>query len=107
MFHDYQAQRAETFDSFVELRKLAGLPQTARVNFLFIAEEIEPSWAPCARALQARGFETNRDDDDETLIAQTGLIEISPETIWQYERQATEIALSYAFYPDGWELVEE
>jgi hypothetical protein len=32
---------------------------------------------------------------------------IEAETVWHWERIATEIVLPFEFYPDGWELADE
>tara|TARA_R110002096_G_scaffold193939_5_gene375872 strand:- start:224 stop:547 length:324 start_codon:yes stop_codon:yes gene_type:complete len=107
MTHDFKAQRAETFETFVEIGQIDDLPKTAVVNFLFLADETDAPFAACETALQTKGFATRRDEDGETLEARIGPMAISAETIWEQEQAATEIALKFGFDPDGWELVEE
>jgi len=106
MTHDYRAQRAETFETFVEIGKIDDLPKQAVVNFLFLADDLDAPFAKAEKALQAKGFVTRRDDDGETLEARTGVMEISAEAIWAQEQGATEAVLPFGFEPDGWELVE-
>ena len=106
MSHDYKAQQAETFETFDEIGKIDDLPKRAVVNFLFLAEEVEPPFAAAEKALTAAGFITRQDEDGETLEARTGEMEISAAAIWAAEKRATEIALKFGFDPDGWELVE-
>lgn len=106
MTHDYAAQRAETFETFDEIGGIADLPERAVVNLLFLADDVDPPFAACEKALRAKGFETRQDEDGETLEARFGPISITAESIWAIEKQATEIALPFGFEPDGWELVE-
>ncbi|MDZ4094106.1 MAG: hypothetical protein U1D35_04250 [Paracoccaceae bacterium] len=104
MSHDYEAQRAETFESFAALGNRAALPNHAVVDFQFYPDDKDANWAACENALRAKGFRTKRFEDEDTLEASFGPIEVMPESIWHYERQATEIAIAYGFDPDGWVL---
>lgn len=106
MTHDYNAQRAETFETFVEIGKIEDLPKRAVVNFLFLADDLDAPFAACEKALKSLGFTTRLDEDGETLEARIGPVDISAETIWGHEKRATEIAVKFGFEPDGWELVE-
>lgn len=105
MSHDYKAQKAETFDSFEAFAKDA--PKVATISYQFYPEDVDAKWDAVQKALEARGFRTHRDDDDELLDAEIGPLKISAETIWQHEQIATEIALKFDFIPDGWGLLEE
>ncbi len=107
MSHDYAAQRAETFETFVELRQQGGLPERAVVHFLFYAEDTEPDWAAVEKALTARGFVVERDEEEGMIDAAFGPMDVTPEAIWDQERIATEIALASDFYPDGWDMLED
>lgn len=106
MSHDFGAQKRETFDSFTEMKKAgAQLPATSVVEFYLLAEDDAAKWGPCEKALQAAGFDTARDEDDETLIVTTkDELRITAETIWAVEEKITEIALKFEFVPDGWEF---
>lgn len=106
MKHDYEGQKAETFDTFDELRKSgAGLPAFSRLEVYLLAEGREAAWGEAEKALRLKGFLTERDADGETLIVSTSKpIAIAPETIWTVEREITEITLKYDFQPDGWEF---
>lgn len=106
MSHDYKAQQAETFETFVEIGKIDDLPKRAVVNFLFLADEVDAPFAAAEKALTAAGFVARQDEDGETLEARTGEMDISAASIWAEEKRATEIALKFGFDPDGWELVE-
>jgi hypothetical protein len=106
MSHDYKAQEAETFETFVEIGKIDDLPKRAVVNFLFLADELDAPFAAAEKALKAAGFTPRQDEDGETLEARTEVMEISAAAIWAQEKRATEIALKFGFDPDGWELVE-
>lgn len=105
MSHDYKAQKAETFESFAAFA--AEAPATATIAYQFYPEDIDANWDGLQQALEARGFRTRRDDDDELLDALIGPLRISAETIWQHEKIATEIALKFDFTPDGWGLMED
>lgn len=103
MTHDYAFQRRETFDTFRESKGVK-LPARAVVDFAFYVEVEDANWNACEAALKAKGYSVSRLDDGETLIASIGPIPISAEEIWKYEEVATQIAVKYDFYPDGWEL---
>lgn len=105
MAHNYDAQRRETFDTFRDMPKGQKLPETAVVDFLFFVEELDANWAAFQKALRGRGFATKKDGD--TLIASYGPMPVTAEAIWQQERAATELAIAYDFYPDGWDLGED
>ncbi len=103
MSHDFAFQRRETFDTFRESKGVK-LPARAVVDFAFFAEIDDADWPGITRALEARGYRISRPDEDETLIASVGPIQISAEEIWKWEEIATQIAVGFEFYPDGWEL---
>lgn len=105
MAHDFAAQRRETFETFTALPKGQSLPETAVVDFLFFLEELDANWKAFEKALRAKGFTTRRDQDH--LIASFGPMPVTPDAIWDKEKQATELALAYDFYPDGWDLGED
>lgn len=102
MAHDYDTQRRETFDTFREMPKGEVLPTHAEIDFLFFPEDEGADYAALEKALKARGFRISR--DEELLVATKGPMPVTPEAIWAEERQATEIALKFDFYPDGWDL---
>lgn len=101
MRHNFEAQRRETFDTFREMPKGQKLPDRAPVDFLFLPEEEDARYDALSKALRAKGFDVARDDD---LLVATQTLAIKPEAIWEAERLATEIALGFDFYPDGWDL---
>ena len=41
-------------------------------------------------------------------VSSSGVVRgaIEAETVWQWERLATECVLPFEFYPDGWELAD-
>lgn len=103
MTHDYAYQRRETFDTFRESKGVK-LPERAVIDYAFFAEIEAADFAGLEKALQEKGFRTQRLDDDETLIASVGPIPVTADDIWKYEELATRIAVGFDFYPDGWEL---
>ncbi len=105
MSHDYKAQQAETFESFESFAAQA--PEVAVITYQFYPEDVDANWDGVEKALQAKGFRTTRDEDDELLDVEIGPLKISAATIWQHEKIATEIALKFDFTPDGWGLIEE
>ncbi|MEO8242577.1 MAG: ribonuclease E inhibitor RraB [bacterium] len=105
MAHDYAAQRRETFDTFKSIPRGQKLPETAVVDFLFFVEEEDANWGGFQKALKGRGFQTRR--DGENLIATYGPMPVTAEAIWEQEKAATELAIAYDFYPDGWDLGED
>ncbi len=103
--HDYREQRAETFETFATVSRGVKLPKSAVVVYEFIAEEVDTDWAAVKKALQAKGFTVQYSGD--VLQARVGPIGIDAETVWHWERIATEAALPFEFYPDGWELADD
>lgn len=100
--HDFREQRADTFETFAKVGRGVKLPKTAVVVYEFVAEEVDTAWAAAEKALRAKGFKTSHAGD--VLQARIGPITIDAETVWQWERLATEIVLPFLFEPDGWEL---
>ncbi|MFC3181113.1 hypothetical protein [Cypionkella sinensis] len=100
--HDFREQRADTFETFAKVGRGVKLPKTAVVVYEFVAEEVDTAWAAAEKALRAKGFKTSHSGD--VLQARIGPIAIDAETVWQWERLATEIVLPFQFEPDGWEL---
>ena len=80
------------------------VPERAVVDFAFFVEENDADWAGFERTLRAKGFKVRRLGDGETVLASIGPIAVTADEIWRWEEQATEIALKFDFYPDGWEL---
>lgn len=106
MTHDFESQRRETFDTFDELKKQGqSLPKTSVLEVYLLAEGAEANWGAAEKALRAKGFSTERDVEGETLIVATkAAIQISPDAIWQVEKEISAIGLAYDFAPDGWEF---
>ena len=102
IMHDYREQRADTFETFAKVGRGVKLPKTAVVVYEFVAEEVDTKWAEVEKALRAKGFKTHHKGD--ILEARIGPIAIDAESVWHWERIATEIVLPYEFYPDGWAL---
>ncbi len=105
MTHNFESQRKDTYATFAQSKGVK-LPKEAVIDFIFFIEELDANWAALEKAMQAAGFKTRRLPDNETLIASYGPMPVTPEAIWQQERESTSIALKYEFYPDGWELAE-
>lgn len=103
MSHNYAAQKKETYDTFRQSKGVK-LPKSAVVEYAFFVEELDADWAGFEQKLKAKGYRVKRLKDNETLIASYGPIEINADEVWRWESKATEIALEYDFYPDGWEL---
>lgn len=106
MKHDYEGQKSETFDTFEELKAQGQvLPETSVLEVYLLAEGAEANWSGAEKALSAKGFATERDDEGDTLIVATkAAIRISAASIWEIEKQVTDIGLKFDFVPDGWEF---
>lgn len=102
MTHDYREQRADTFETFASAGRGTKIPKMAVVIYQFVAEEVDTRWSAVEKALRAKGFRTS--NDGEVLEARIGPIAITAESVWHWERLATEIVLPFEFFPDGWEL---
>ena len=100
--HDFRTQKDDTFETFRQIDKGFKLPKTGMVIYIFVAEEVAPKWAAVEKALRAAGFDTRNDGD--VLEARVGPISIDPDTIWHWEKLATEIVLPFEFWPESWEL---
>lgn len=108
MTHNYDLQKRETFETFEQAAaNRVKLPATSVVEFIFIIEELDANWDAFEKALRAKGFRTRREPDGETMIVIRGPMPVTPDAIWTQEKLATEIALSFEFYPGGWDLGEE
>ena len=105
MAHDYAAQRRETFETFAQVPKAEKLPEVAVVDFLFFVEELDANWAGFQKALAAKGFKVARDGD--LVVASFGPMPVTAEAVWEREKLATELAIAFDFYPDGWDLGED
>lgn len=103
MTHNFETQRRDTYASFKNIQGMK-LPREAVVEFLFFVEELDANWTALEKALQTAGFATKRLADGISLVASYGPMPVTPEAIWQQEREATSLALKHDFYPDGWEL---
>jgi hypothetical protein len=103
--HDYRTQKADTFETFATVSRGVKLPKQAVVVYEFVAEEVDTKWALVEKALRAKGFRTHHNGD--VLEARIGPIAIDAETVWLWEKIATEIVLPFEFFPDGWELGDE
>ncbi len=103
--HDYRAQRADTFETFAMVGRGVKLPKTSVVVYEFVAEEVDTKWAEVEKALRAKGFKTHHKGD--VLEARIGPITIDAETVWHWEKIATDIVLPFEFFPDGWELADD
>jgi hypothetical protein len=105
MMHDFREQRADTFQTFATVSRGVKLPKESVVVYEFVAEEVDTKWAAVEKELRAKGFKASHTGD--VLQARIGPITIEAETVWHWERIATEIVLPYEFYPDGWELADD
>src|SRR5690606_17159507 len=103
MKHNYAAQKKETYDTFRQSQGVK-LPQTAVVEYAFFVEELDADWAGFEQKLKAKGVKTKRLKDNAPRLASVGPIAVNADEIWRWESKATEIALEFDFYPDGWEL---
>ncbi|MDQ2064876.1 ribonuclease E inhibitor RraB [Xinfangfangia sp. CPCC 101601] len=103
MKHNYSAQKKETYDTFRQSKGVK-LPQRAVVDYAFFVEELDANWNGFEQALKAKGYKVKRLNDNETVIASYGPIEFNADEVWRWESRATEIALEFDFYPDGWEI---
>jgi Regulator of ribonuclease activity B len=103
MRHNFAAQRKDTFDTFRQSKGVK-LPEKAVVDYAFFVEENDADWAGFERVLKAKGFRVKRLKDGETVIASVGPIAVTADEVWRWEEIATDVALKFDFYPDGWEL---
>jgi len=103
MSFDFAAQKAETFATFAEIQAQADVPETADVDYMFVATD-GADWGAFETALDMAGFDAERelDNDEPYLVAILADQPISALTIWMGEDMASKIALKHGFTPDGW-----
>ncbi|WP_458789915.1 ribonuclease E inhibitor RraB [Yoonia sp. MH D7] len=106
MTHDFAAQKAETYAVFADIQSQSDLPDFTDVDYMFAAGAAA-DWDGFEAALDAAGFDTEREDDNGTpyLVAILADQPISALTIWMGEEMATKIAFNHGFTPDGWGLM--
>ena len=105
MKHDFEDQRRETFETFEAIQADNDLPETSIVEFYLLAEDKGCDWSGAERALKTAGYDTERDEEGDTLIVATRkALRIDPATLWAEEKKVTEIGLKFDFVPDGWEF---
>ena len=106
MTHDFAAQKVETYDVFAEIQNSSDLPETSDIDYMFEASE-GADWDGFEAALDAAGYDTEREDGDGTPYLVAILVDqpISALTIWMGEEMATKIAMQHGFSPDGWGLL--
>ena len=102
MNHDFDGQKAETFDVFAELSRKHPLPAEAALDFQFIPGEGEADWMAFEEAAKALGHEVRRYEDEDWIEVTTGPLALSAASIWAHERVLTQMALDTGFLPDGW-----
>lgn len=105
MKHDFEEQRRETFETFEAILADNDVPERSVVEFYLLAEDKGCNWAGAEKALQSAGYDTERDEEGDTLIVATrNELRIDPQTLWVEEKKITEIGLKFDFVPDGWEF---
>ena len=105
--HDFASQRAETYETYAQLRAEGVLPDEADVDYFLVPETPQADWQPLAEALSHDGFDCAWVDDDGDapyLVARLPDQIISAGGIWIGEDTATRKALAHGFRPDGWGL---
>lgn len=103
MDHDFEQQKQETFWVWDDIRKSnPDLPSEIDLDIQFIPSSSKSNGAVLKTALEEIGFEVVFYQDDPTVEAKMLCVEASAEAIWEQEQQASQIALSYGFKPDGW-----
>jgi len=105
MDHDYEDQKAETYQIFGQIKGKHSLPATAVVEYQFIPMEGEADWKAFSKAAKAAGYSTAEFPDEDYIEISTAPITLDAETIWQHEKALTEMALDTGFDPDGWGFV--
>ncbi|MBP0482345.1 ribonuclease E inhibitor RraB [Sagittula salina] len=112
--HDFNAQRAETRETYTELRDGPGLPEFADVDYFLVPASEGSDWLSLADALSKEGYdcewiepaaEDGEEEDGNYLIATLADQMISADSIWVGEELATRIGLEHGFTPDGWGLL--
>lgn len=103
MTHDYKAQKAETYAVFADLQAKVDMPDTADIDYMFVAGPAA-DWDALEKALDEAGLDAERETDNAApyLVAILCDQPISALTIWMGEEMATKIALQHGFTPDGW-----
>lgn len=104
MSHDPVAQRAETYAVFADIQAEADLPDTADIDYAFVAQG-GADWDAAEAALTEAGFECARTPDEDGTAYLAVRLPDQPVTamaIWLGEEAATQLLLAHGFLPDGW-----
>ena len=102
MDHDFDAQREETQWVWNDLSAKEDLPNSAVIELQFVPGASSADWESFEKRLAQAGYKFTRYEDGSTLETSIGPIKLSFETIWHYEREATQMAIDCGFRPDGW-----
>lgn len=102
MSHDFDSQRAETFDTFGQLSRKHRLPAEAALDFQFVPVDGKADWPAFEAAAKALGHATRRYEGGDCIEVTTGPVPLDAATIWTHERALTEAALETGFAADGW-----
>ncbi|MGB8813948.1 MAG: ribonuclease E inhibitor RraB [Paracoccaceae bacterium] len=105
MDHDFEDQKAETYQIFGQIKGKHSLPAEAVIEYQFIPMEGEADWAAFAAAAKAAGYTTAQFPDEDYIEISTAPVTLDAATIWLHEHALTEIALKTGFAPDGWGFV--
>lgn len=104
---DYEAQRADTESSVVEIADGGGVARgtPVRLDLQFVAGE-GADRAGFLTAMKAAGYSgaAYRDVEGtaETIEAHVPGVPFDADAIWAEEERATRIALAHGYLPDGW-----
>ncbi len=106
--HDWEKQRRETDWVWNDL-KTKGVdfsrPYSLELQFVPGLRGCNPD--DFVEALQEVGLEVRAYSDQRTIEAKAPAMVLTPESIWNLERETTEIALQHGYEPDGWGFLED
>ena len=101
--HDWDMQMQETEEVWSSLlTKGVDFARKYRLDFQFIPQGESADHEAFATAFAAEGYDVALYEEDTTIEASVGKVDLSLNAIWHHEKRTTKIALRFGFEPDGW-----
>ena len=107
MSHDFDAQREETFWVWNDLIEKHGPMPPAVLEMQFVPADETADAEKFDGLLQAVGYQVSHYEDDDTVEAAIGPLELSGDVIWTHELATSKIALNCGYRPDGWGFLQQ
>lgn len=106
--HDWDRQFRETEQVWHALKSDGvDFAKCYCLDLQFVAQIEAADKAGFAASLAAADFTVCSYHEDQTVEASVPGMLLTPYSIWQHERRATEIGFQFGFAPDGWGFMDD